>query len=206
MYNRKQTSMKNILFLPLCILTIGLYAQQPASAAASRATLLKANESILLYPFIKGSTNTGVMPVEDPTFTYSYKGSVKLVYDLTQGTAEPAKGELNPGLEEIVRQLNLHVAAGVEPKRMEIAIVIHSAAAQALTDNALYRQKYQIDNPNLPLIRQLQEKKNDLYRLWPDHGIPELKDHRFPRRIQKSLFRKVLPFRLTEQRFRYVFH
>lgn len=151
--------MKYSLFFLILLTTLHAEAQQPASPAVSRSAILKANEAKLLYPFLKGSTNTGVMPVDDASFPFAYKGQVKLVYDLTQGTTDPAKGELNPGLEEVVRQLNLHAAAGVDPKRMEICIVIHGGAAQALTDHPFYHQKFQIDNPNMPLIQQLQEKK-----------------------------------------------
>lgn len=175
--------MKKIFFL-LMLAPLFIKAQQIPSASASRAAVLKANESKLLYPFLKGSTNTGVMPVEKVTFPFVQKGQLKLVYDLTQPTAEPTKGELNPGLEEIVRHLNLQAVAGA--KNMVPVIVFHGGAAQFLTNNETYRKKFNIDNPNLPLVQQLMDKGVKFVVCGQTLEIRGMQIEQFPDGIQKA--------------------
>lgn len=175
--------MKRLFFL-LLVVPVVLKAQQPTSSAANRAAVLKANESKLLYPFLKGSTNTGVMPVENITFPFTHKGPLRLVYDLTQGTADPSKGEINQGLEEIVRQLNLQAVAGA--KNINAYIVFHSAAAQFLTNNETYRKKFNMDNPNLPLVKQLMDKGVKFVVCGQTLELRGMKIENFPENIQKA--------------------
>lgn len=175
--------MKKLYILLLIVPSI-LKAQQPLSSAANRAAVLKANEQRLLFPFLKGSTNTGVMPVENVKFPFVHKGPLRLVYDLTQPTGDPLKGELNQGLEEIVRQLNLQAVAGA--KHITAFIVFHGGAAQFLTNNEIYRKKFNIDNPNLPLVKQLMEKGVSFIVCGQTLELRGMTLDNFPEHIQKA--------------------
>lgn len=159
-------------------------AQQPLSSAANRAIVLKANEQRLLYPFLKGSTNTGVMPVENVEFPFVHKGPLRLVYDLTQPTTDPGKGEINQGLEEIIRQLNLQAVAGA--KNITAFIVFHGGAAQFLTNHETYRKKFNLDNPNLPLVKQLMEKGVTFVVCGQTLELRGMNIKNFPENIQKA--------------------
>ncbi len=152
------SSFKTIRLLSLCI--VGLMASLIGSAQANgRAALLKANEAKLIYPFIKGSTNTGVLPVENPTLPFDHKGTCKLVFDLGQENKEPEKGNVNEGIEEIMRILNLHVAAGVSKDKIDAVVVFHGPAAASFLNDDMYNKRFKINNPNLALMQALKDKK-----------------------------------------------
>ena len=113
-----------------------------------------------LYPVFKTYKWGGVAPVQaiddkaDPSLRY------KLLMELTSFAAKDqeaatAKKEMNPGVGEVARKINLHVAAGVPQKNIDLVIVVHGNALNALLSNEKYKRKYGIDNPNLPLLKEL---------------------------------------------------
>ena len=79
----------------------------------------------------------------------------KAVFDIT-ADAEP--GEVNKGLEQVARLLNLYGAAGLNAADVKIAAVCHGAADKAVLSDAAYVARYKVAaNPNLPLIRDLKK-------------------------------------------------
>ena len=79
----------------------------------------------------------------------------KAVFDFTAG-AKP--GEVNKGLEHIARLLNLYGAAGLTPRDVKIAAVLHDQADKAVLGDAAYAARFKVAaNPNLPLIRDLKK-------------------------------------------------
>ena len=173
--------MKYSFIIALAFLPFLLAAQQKAP---SRADILKAKESRLVYPFLKGSTNTGVLPIEQPSFPFVHKGTVKLVYDLTQPTSDPTKGEVNQGLEEIIRQLNLQVAAGA--RKLEAVVVFHGGAAQFMTGNETYKKKFNLENPNLPLMKQLMDKGVTFVVCGQTIELRDMKIEQFPEGVKRA--------------------
>lgn len=141
-----------VLILACTLIAMGIQAQQ--KPLTGRAAALKAKEAKLIYPFFKGSTSTGVLPVDSPTLPYSHKGKCKLVFDLGY-SAE--KGQVNGGIEEVMRILNLHGAAGVKKQDLDVYVIFHGPAAASFLDDDLFVKQFQVSNPNLPLIKQLQD-------------------------------------------------
>ena len=113
-----------------------------------------------MFPAIKGYKWAGVAPVQnitelaDPTMKY------KLLMELTgfaaKGQETTAKNDINGGIGEVARKVNLHVAAGVPKKNIDLVIVVHAGALFAFLNNDKYNRKYGIDNPNTALIKELQ--------------------------------------------------
>jgi len=85
----------------------------------------------------------------DPSLEY------KIVIDLAGGSTDPA--ELNLGLNNIARMINLHASAGVPKEKIQVIVAIHNEAAYTILSAGAYRQKYKVDNPNLGLYKELQE-------------------------------------------------
>jgi intracellular sulfur oxidation DsrE/DsrF family protein len=85
----------------------------------------------------------------------------KLLMELTafapKGQDSTAKKEINGGLGEVARKINLHVANGIPKKNIDLVIVVHAAALYAFMTNEKYKKRYKIDNPNLALIKELQD-------------------------------------------------
>ncbi|HMG68974.1 MAG TPA: DsrE family protein [Chitinophagaceae bacterium] len=113
------------------------------------------------FPAIKGNKWGGVVPVQgideiaDPNMQY------KLLMELTgfayKGQDSSAKKEINAGLGTVARQLNLHEAAGIPRKNIDAVVVVHGGAIDVFLTNEKYKKRYGIDNPNIPLIKELQD-------------------------------------------------
>jgi len=113
-----------------------------------------------IFPAIKGVSWAGVVPVQqidekpDPSMQY------KLLFELTgfalKGQDSTAKTDINLALGEIARQINLHEANGIPRKNIDVVIILHASAMYCFLTNEKYKKKYGIDNPNVPLIKELQ--------------------------------------------------
>jgi intracellular sulfur oxidation DsrE/DsrF family protein len=77
----------------------------------------------------------------------------KIVVDLKTGGEK--RSNYSAGLHNVARMLNLHEAGGGYNDQMEVVLAIHGDATFAVLDNAAYKRKFGIDNPNIDLIREL---------------------------------------------------
>jgi predicted peroxiredoxin len=114
-------------------------------------------DAIAQFPLIKGSKFSGVIPVDNPTEVPDPNRDYKLLFDIAERNPDSTSKEINSGLDEVARVLNLHVASGVSPKRLFPVIIVYGKAIEAVFTNEKYRQKHSIDNPNLKLIKDLQD-------------------------------------------------
>ncbi|HEV7231954.1 MAG TPA: DsrE family protein [Bacteroidia bacterium] len=108
-----------------------------------------------IYPVINAGDGSGVVPVKDPTEIPDPNMDYKLLFELTASNPDSVASELNYGLVEIARIINLHVASGVPLKKIHIVIVAHGFGLNVLTSNAYYKEHFKRENPNLKLINQL---------------------------------------------------
>lgn len=83
----------------------------------------------------------------DPAIRY------RVVFNVTKASPEPTK--VNPSLEKVARFLNLLAHAGVRPAPGDIVAIVHGPATQLVLDSGAYRERFQVDNPNLGLIDAL---------------------------------------------------
>lgn len=74
----------------------------------------------------------------------------KVAFDVTARGSDESQ---NRKFESAARFLNMHAAVGVDPKNMELAVVVHGPAVLDLTNE----QRYGGSNPNAEMIRLLQE-------------------------------------------------
>jgi intracellular sulfur oxidation DsrE/DsrF family protein len=139
--------------LALVILVASFYSLQ----AQNRAAILKANEAKLAFPLYKGAVDMGVMPVDNLSFPFAHKGVAKIAFDISAATPDSARGSFNSGLLEAMRILNLHAAAGVPKDKMDVVVVFHGPGAMSFLNDEIYNQRFKMKNPNLALIKQLQD-------------------------------------------------
>lgn len=113
-----------------------------------------------LFPAIKGYKWAGVVPIQNVDDKLDPNMQYKLLMELTafaaKGQEATAKNEINGGIGEVARKINLHVADGIRKEKMDVVVIVHAGALFALLNNEKYKQKYQIDNPNIALIKELQ--------------------------------------------------
>jgi len=145
--------------LLICLLVTFMATAQTAdkkeAAAAKREAKLKAKG---VYPVVKSGVNCGVLPVagvtEKPDSTMRYK----LLISLAIGSSEAEKAkDLNKGLAEAGRILNLHVAAGIPKSQIDMVIVTHGKALYAIFNNDAFKQEFKTDNPNMAVIHELED-------------------------------------------------
>ena len=109
-----------------------------------------------LYPLLKGTKNSGVIPVTGPTFIPDPNMDYKILFEVTGNNPDSTIKEINAGLDEVARVINLHYASGIPAKRIIPVIVVHAGALNALKTNMAYQRKYKVDNPNLKLIADME--------------------------------------------------
>ena len=112
-------------------------------------------KSVAIYPVLNGGEKSGVIPVKDITETPDPTLDYKLMFDLAENNPDSVANEINYGLAEIARVINLHVASGIPLKKIFPVIVIHAGVLNAFTTNAYYLEHYKTDNPNIKLINDL---------------------------------------------------
>jgi len=115
-------------------------------------------EAKLIYPLLKAGTWSGVLPVPDADEIPDPSISYKLLFELVLPTKAKESKDINHGLTEICRLLNLHVASGIAVKKITPVIVVHGSALFAFYNNEFYQKKFKTDNPNIAVIEELIKK------------------------------------------------
>ncbi|HEX7325836.1 MAG TPA: DsrE family protein [Rhodanobacteraceae bacterium] len=90
----------------------------------------------------------------DPSQTY------KIVFALTKTGVKP--DQVSPSLDHIARTVNLYVAAGVPLSHLKFVGIAYGPATPLALDDAHYRAKFGVDNPNLKLINLLRKDGVDV--------------------------------------------
>jgi len=104
------------------------------------------------YPTIQGFGKIVLAP--EAAMQPSKDVDYKVVFSVTGGgDADKA----NSSLDRVARAVNLFTSAGVPLSHLHFVAVIHGPATSTVLDNAHYRQKFSVDNPNLRLIGELEK-------------------------------------------------
>lgn len=129
-----------------------------AIGLAFASTLAFAGEGFWQTPAIEGAGEMHPLPhaayQPDPDATY------KVVFTLTRASDDAAK--VNPGLQRVARTVNLYVNAGVSLKHLKFVAIASGPATAIALDDAHYKQQFKVDNPNLPVIRELRHAGIDV--------------------------------------------
>jgi len=159
--------MQKLLFL--MVFFVAAKAHPQTTTADSAAQLTKAKEkatqdsiknrflSHAVYPLLKSSKFSGVIPVNDVTEKLNPNQQYKLVLELLTGPKDSTETkDIANGLAEAGRVINLHYAAGVPLKNLHVVLVVHGGALDALIKNEAYQKRYKTDNPNLAFLKEFQ--------------------------------------------------
>jgi intracellular sulfur oxidation DsrE/DsrF family protein len=72
-------------------------------------------------------------------------------------TPEESPSVVNTALDNVARLMNLHVVGGVPVEKLHVVVALHKEAIFTLMDNDTYQKKFKTDNPNLGLLKELQQ-------------------------------------------------
>ncbi|MEI8058618.1 MAG: DsrE family protein [Ferruginibacter sp.] len=107
------------------------------------------------FPIFSAGLYSGVIPVKEPTEIPDSKLDYKLLFELTVNNPDSLLKEINIGLVEVARIINLHVASGIAGGKIIPVLVLHGGGLNAIINNDSYVKKFKVDNPNLKLIAEL---------------------------------------------------
>ncbi|MEN9686239.1 MAG: hypothetical protein RLZZ28_2025, partial [Bacteroidota bacterium] len=104
-------------------------------------------------PVVKNFGTVSEVPfaVEKPDPKLDYK----VVVEITGAAEKPEL--IHDMFEKVAAVVNLHALGGVPSEKLHVVMVIHSAAAQYITNNEAYQKKFGVNNPNLPLFTALND-------------------------------------------------
>jgi intracellular sulfur oxidation DsrE/DsrF family protein len=85
----------------------------------------------------------------------------RAIFDATQGAAKPS--QLVPAINMVGSELNALAAAGVPLEQAKFVVVFHGAAMSGLLDDAHFRSRFGVPNPNLAVLDQLARSGVELF-------------------------------------------
>lgn len=91
----------------------------------------------------------------DPALEY------RVVIDLKN--LQRDKESINRGLNNVARLMNLHGLGGVKPENLKVVVAVHGGATDVILTNEAYQKRYELDNPNIPLIKALEDAGAEIY-------------------------------------------
>ena len=100
--------------------------------------------------------------VPGATFLADNKQVYRVLFEARRGADKP--DQVVPAVNMAGTELNTFAAHGVLRRNVDFVIVFHSKGSDdAVLDNAHYRAKYGVDNPNLPVLAALRRQGVRLY-------------------------------------------
>ena len=100
-------------------------------------------------------TIPGVAMPPDPHHVY------KTVFDATRAAARPT--DILPALDMAGSELNAFDVAHVPATNVQFVVVFHGEALDGILDDANYRARFKIANPNLPVIAAMKKAGTKFY-------------------------------------------
>lgn len=97
----------------------------------------------------------GIYPIPHATVKADSNEAYKIIIDVVTGAENPT--DIAWGLNNVARMLNLHAVSGANMNKMEVVVAVHGSATFAILNNETFRKRYKVDNPNIPLIKELKE-------------------------------------------------
>jgi len=102
-----------------------------------------------------------VYPVEKPYFNLDKNKKYKVIFDV--GSSPKDVSKLNPLLNAAARLINMHVQAGIPKENIEVTLVLHGSATKNVLNQKEFKKRYEMDNPNFQIIKELDKKGVHVY-------------------------------------------
>jgi intracellular sulfur oxidation DsrE/DsrF family protein len=139
--------MKFALALALFVITILAALQVSAQMNKLQAPVIPEADGYVSIP------NVAVPPDKKRTY--------RAIYDATRFPKEPT--QLVTALNMAGSELNAFGAEGVPLRNAKFAIVFHGPAINGILDDAHYKAKYGVSNPNLKVLAELKKAGVEIF-------------------------------------------
>lgn len=138
--------MKKIcLFTLLVFSTAIVYAQAPTGPKVN--------------PIIQGFGSVWDVPFA--TKKPEKKTKYNIVVDITDAAAK--SDTINLYIEAVATLINLHGVGGVPADKIHVVMVFHKMATYSIFSNEKYKERFKVDNPNLPMLKALKDAGVEMY-------------------------------------------
>jgi intracellular sulfur oxidation DsrE/DsrF family protein len=117
-----------------------------------------ASDNFWQTPTIAGAGR--IHPLPQAAYQPDRNATYKVVFSLSKAGDKPTA--VSPSLERVARTVNLYVNAGVPLNHLKFVAIASGAATPIVLNDAQYRSKYGVANPNLPVIAQLRKAGVDV--------------------------------------------
>lgn len=132
-----------VLVLTAALLAAEAFAEWPAA----KAPAIPEADGFVVIP------NAALQP--DKKHVY------RAVYDATKAADKPT--QLIPALNMAGSELNALAAMGVPLKNAKFVVVFHGAALDGILDEAHYKAKFNVSNPNLKVLAEFKKAGVELF-------------------------------------------
>jgi len=130
-----------------------------AGLTAATATAQKSRGDLHAGPIIE---SFGLhVDVPDADFETRADQVYKVAFEVLQPLQEPERVHMR--LEAAARFVNMHAHAGVPKENIQLTLILHGGGTLAAMSNEAYRKRYDVDNPNVPLLEALADAGVDIY-------------------------------------------
>lgn len=103
----------------------------------------------------------GFVIIKSATLQPDKNKTYKAIYDATRAARDSSK--ILPALNNAGAVLNDLGVCGIPLNHARFVVVFHGASVDGIRDNAHYKEKYGIDNPNLKVLTELKKAGVQLY-------------------------------------------
>ena len=123
---------------------------------------------LLLFLLISPLSQAGEYQINNYGYFYNVpehksdlsQAQFKIAFDVGDGAE---KGAQNNHINSLARFINMHVAHGVKPENIQLALVVHGGASVDVLENSFYKARFDKDNKTQSLIKQQLANKTQVY-------------------------------------------
>ena len=91
--------------------------------------------------------------VKNPEIKTDTSAELKVIFDVSKTSTK--KNVINKYIVTAARFLNMHANEGMKPNQLKVAMTIHADAWKDVLNDAEYKKKFGVVNPNTKLIKEL---------------------------------------------------
>ena len=150
---KRRTGMMRILGMFAMNLAVGLLVVGPVGAQNTRNDLHDG-------PLIEGFGRHVDLPNAD--FVMRTDDNIyKVAFEIFEPLNAPERPHMR--LEAAARFMNMHAHAGIPQENLQVKLVLHGGGTRAAMTNEAYQERYEMDNPSLPLLEALSEAGVEIF-------------------------------------------
>ena len=91
--------------------------------------------------------------IQNPDKNLNPTKEYKVIFDIRKASNDI--NLVNPLLDVVARFINMHVAAGIPQKNLDLVVIMHGSATKDILSNKAYKERFRKKNPNQELLNEL---------------------------------------------------